>query len=117
VLSDLAGRFATERATEQQIVVREGEPADRFYVVARGKLAVTQALPAGVERNLRMLTDGDYFGEIALLRRVNRTATVRAVVPTVLLSLSREQFAELLRAAPGLTSTLEQTMLNRYRTT
>jgi ATP-binding cassette, subfamily B, bacterial len=81
--------------------------AERFYVVARGKLEVVQVGPDGRERWQRNLTDGEYFGEIGLLRTTTRTATVRALTPGVLLSLSRAQFAELLRLAPGVAAELE----------
>jgi MFS family permease len=69
------------------IVIREGDPGDRFYVIVEGSAEVTRA---GVE--LRILEAGDHFGEIALLRDVPRTATVRARSPLRLLALEREVF-------------------------
>ena len=62
---------------------------------------------------LRNLADGDYFGEIGLLRATNRTATVRALTPTILLCLSRAQFAELLKIAPGLATEFEELVRSR----
>jgi hypothetical protein len=69
------------------IVIREGEPGDRFYVIVEGDAAVSRD---GVE--LRLLLEGDHFGEIALLRDVPRTATVRARTRLRLLALEREVF-------------------------
>ena len=74
-------------------VVREGEPADRFYVVLEGEAAVYSG-----QRLLRTLAPSDHFGEIALLHRVPRTATVRGVTDLRLFSLDREA---LLGASPG----------------
>jgi ATP-binding cassette, subfamily B, bacterial len=54
-----------------------------------------------------VLQDGDFFGEIALLEDVRRTSTVRALVPTLLLSLTRPQFLRLLEADPGVKRAVE----------
>jgi ATP-binding cassette subfamily B protein len=54
------------------------------------------------------LRDGDYFGEIALLEDVPRTATIRTWVPTALLGLGREQFLDLLQAVPDLRAAFER---------
>ena len=73
--------------------VQEGDTGDRFYVVLSGLLNVTQSA-LGPRRVLR---PGDYFGEVALAMDVPRTATVRAMTPTVVASCDRETFDELLR--------------------
>jgi CRP-like cAMP-binding protein len=71
----------------QAILVREGEPGDRFYLLARGEV---EALVDG--RVTRTMAAGDYFGEIALLRDVPRTASVRARTPVEVYALDREEF-------------------------
>jgi hypothetical protein len=68
-------------------VVRQGEPGHEFFVVDQGDLVVWVD---GVERN--RLTAGDNFGEIALLRDVARTATVRSLTPARLLVVSGRDF-------------------------
>ena len=66
-----------------------GVSASSVTPFVRGALAVTSESADGAETQLRVLRDGDYFGEVALLRNVPRTATVRTLVPTTLLSLQR----------------------------
>jgi MFS family permease len=89
-------------------IVREGEPADRFYLVADGSLRVTQG-PQNT--HLRDLGPGDVFGEIGLLRRTPRTATVSALTPGRLLALDADAFADLVGSGPGLSTKL----LDLYR--
>ena len=106
LLARVAARFVTETIAENRLVVHQGDEGDKFYVVARGALSVTQREGDG-ERPLRVLRDGDHFGEIALLRNVPRTATVRSLTPCVLLSLQRGQFFELIEQAPELRAQLD----------
>jgi predicted MFS family arabinose efflux permease len=70
-----------------EVVLREGDESDRFFIIDSGLVEVTQAGAV-----LRREGPGEFFGEIGLLRDVPRTATVTAVEDTVLQSLSREAF-------------------------
>ena len=86
-LEHLAGRLVPLRIEPDSVVVREGDEGDRFYIVAEGRLQVSED-----GQPLAELEEGDYFGEIALLRDLPRTATVTARTPTVLYALDREDF-------------------------
>ena len=77
VLATLADSFITERCPAGRDVFREGDPGDKFYIVARGKLSVWVNTADGGRRQIRSMDDGDYFGEIALVKQVPRTATVK----------------------------------------
>jgi MFS family permease len=74
-------------AVAGELVVTQGEHGDRFYVVESGELDVSVD---GAE--VSTLHAGDFFGEIALLRDVPRTATVRANRDSALLALERNEF-------------------------
>ena len=89
----LAKRMEREEILPGSVVVREGEPGERFYVVFAGMLLVTQA--SNASRNI--LRPGDYFGEVALAMNIPRTATVSAISPAVVASCDRETFDEFLR--------------------
>jgi len=92
-LRKLGDRMRREQVLPGAPVVEEGDPGDRFYVVLSGMLSVTQK-ERGERRTLK---PGDYFGEVALTMNVPRTASVRAVTPSVVASCDRETFDELIR--------------------
>jgi CRP-like cAMP-binding protein len=92
-LRKLSDRMERESVAAGAEVMREGEDGDRFYVVLSGMLAVTQE--AQGER--RMLKPGDYFGEVALTMNMPRTASVRAMTPSVVASCDRATFDEFIR--------------------
>lgn len=78
-----------------EVVIREGDPGDRFYVLADGQVAVSVRGEKVSERN-----PGDYFGEIALIRNVPRTATVTALTPLRLIAIDGERFVEAVTGHP-----------------
>jgi MFS family permease len=86
-IEHLARSLQPLRVKAGEQIVREGEPGDRFYVVASGEVEV-----AAEGKALRSLGPGEYFGEIALLRPVPRTATVIAREDSELLTLDRDEF-------------------------
>jgi CRP-like cAMP-binding protein len=75
-----------------QTLTRQGESADALYIVVSGRVAAIARLPGGRETVLAELGPRDVFGELALLDGGVRTAGVRALEPTLLLSLSAADF-------------------------
>jgi predicted MFS family arabinose efflux permease len=105
VIEVLARDAVSQRVAAGTDVVTEGEPADHFYVVADGRLEVSKHSPGG-DTVLAELGPGDYFGEIGLLRRVPRTATVRALEPTELYRVDGSQFLDAVNGAPTMSASL-----------
>ena len=107
-LEHLAGRLVPLRVDAGTVVVREGDVGDRFYIVTEGELDVTQD---GVK--IAELEPGGYFGEIALLRDTNRTATVTARSDAVLYALDREEFLAAVTGHPQSSEAAESVMSAR----
>ena len=88
-------------AVAGDVIVRQGDVADRFYVVCGGSFRVTQAAADGTERVLRVLGQDDVFGERGLLARSPRSATVTAETGGRLFSMSGDDFLELIGGQAG----------------
>jgi ABC transport system ATP-binding/permease protein len=106
-LERLAELLQPREVAVGDVVCRVGDPADAFYVIESGSLAV---LWESQQRSytLRQLGPGDAFGEIALLRGGQRTASVRADAPSKLWELSTYAFALLRAQSPSLNAAIEQ---------
>jgi CRP-like cAMP-binding protein len=101
VLERLAAGATSISAAPDQVVVSRGEVGNHFYAIAGGKAVVERD-----DGTTRELGPGDFFGEIALLRDVPRTATVRALEQLHLFALERDDF---LTAVTGHAQTLAAT--------
>jgi ATP-binding cassette, subfamily B, bacterial len=113
LLEEVSALFVTESYPANRIVVREGTSGNRFYLIARGRVAVLKKNADGEDEKVATLDDGDHFGEVALIQNVQRTATVRTLTPCVLLTLHRDHFQHLLSEAPHVLEALQQTLLRR----
>jgi CRP-like cAMP-binding protein len=83
-------------------VVRQGEPADRFYVIESGTFDVVQPVPDGTPRRLRTLGPDQVFGELGLLRQAPRSASVIAATDGKVLAMEGRDFLELVGAEGSL---------------
>jgi CRP-like cAMP-binding protein len=77
-------------------VVVEGDEADTLYVVERGQLRVHARRRGAVEQELAILRAGDVFGEIGVLEKIPRTATVSTVEDCALLRIEGRVFSDVL---------------------
>ena len=106
----LARQLETLNAQQGDVIVREGEEADCFYLVRSGRLEVRR----GAKR-LAVLLGGDSFGEVAILTGGRRNATVQALEDSELLSLSKSDFEATVNAHTGLADYFRELVGIRYR--
>jgi CRP-like cAMP-binding protein len=101
--------LAVEREVDEgSELIREGEPGTEFFVVVEGEIDVRRR-----GRRVASLGAGSYVGEIALLSRSPRTATVVATTPLRVLAIAGRDFVELLDGIPELWLKVARTLADR----
>lgn len=111
-LQAVAKRATSVRIPEGQQLTTEGSMGHEAYVIVDGKAKVTRG-----RKQLAMLGSGDFFGELALLDKAPRTATVTATTPMEVLHLDGREFESLLEEAPSITRKMLQGLAQRLRET
>ncbi len=109
---EIAPLFTSEIFPDGRTIIHQGDAGDRFYLIARGKVEIYRKGPAGRD-SLAVLSDGDYFGEIALLENTPRTASVRSLATSVCLVLHQGPFLELMNRFPGMRQQIRRVGENR----
>jgi MFS family permease len=112
MVEQLASRLERVTVAAGEVVVREGDVGDLFYVIESGALDASHD-----GRVLSHMTTGDHFGEIALLRDVPRTATVVATEDSVLQTIQREDFLAALTGDEELRGRTESVAARRLANT
>lgn len=115
-LMQLAGEAEEVEHPAEEVIIREGDPADAFYVLSSGVLAVRGSAPDGSVVPLPPLVAGDYFGEIGLIEGIPRTATVSAETDSIVLRIDGATFLESLTSLQPSAAILDGAALRLHRT-
>ncbi|MEW6040874.1 MAG: cyclic nucleotide-binding domain-containing protein [Elusimicrobiota bacterium] len=91
-ISSLSRLMRVENYPAETNIILQGEYGDRFYIIFSGSVGVYRELDSGIETLEAVLSQGDSFGEIALVEKIPRTATVRAMTYATFLSLHKRFF-------------------------
>lgn len=113
-IDSVAGELQTLKVEPGEVIVRQGGPADKFFIVIDGAVDVEQQDDAGF-RKVASLTRGNFFGEVAIMAGTPRAATVRATEPTTLLAMDRDVFRDLVAQSLGMTADFDQVVRARLR--
>jgi CRP-like cAMP-binding protein len=91
-----------------ETIVRQGAPADRFFILVEGEAEVLRD-----DKPIASLTAGQLFGEVAIMRDQPRASTVRAKTDTKLLALERSTFRDLIAQSMEITPDFDQVIRAR----
>lgn len=111
----LASVMTSHKYGPGDLIMKEGEPASAFYIIASGRVEVVKGLDRQKPQALATLGPGEFFGEMALFEGYPRSASVRALEGTECLTLSRWDFLEELRVAPTIAMRILAVVVRRLR--
>lgn len=113
LLVGVIGAMTTEDHGAGAVIIRQGDPGDRFCYLQAGRAQVlVEERESGLQHAVATLAAGDFFGEVALIDDVPRTATVRAVDRVTLLTLERAAFQRIIEGATERPETMIQQIRN-----
>lgn len=115
--AELAAYLQRRELAPGELLCRQDDPADEMYFIERGRVLVELQLPGGHAQRLRTLGRRTVLGEMGLYRASSRSASVRAELPSVVHSLSRESLARIQQENPALATlfnaAIVRTLANR----
>ncbi len=114
-LVSLATKFYPLRCRKGEMIFREGEPADRLFLIEEGRVKLFTTSPRGGELLVAVLGRGQIFGELAVIDRGPRAMSSRAMEDASVFALGSDQFWTLLENRPALARRLLELMARRLR--
>lgn len=109
VLAMLGTALVSETIPAGRVIFQEGDPGNKFYIIAHGRVEIYVEWGEGRESVLSVMEDGDWFGELALIKPVPRTWSARAAADTICLTLDRNRFLALLDRDGTIKDVVEKT--------
>ena len=114
-LSDIAGLLIERKFPRDAVIFEEGTLGDYMYLIQEGQVKVTKMSEDGREKILELFGPGDFFGDMSLIDREPRSASIKTTKACVLMALSRHDFLGLLRQNPDVSMQVIQELSRRLR--
>ena len=111
-LTQVADEMAPEEYPAGKLIIRQGDPGDKFYLIRRGEVDVAVEQDGG-PRQVATLGEGDFFGEAALLTGEPRNASVHARTDVVVYTLGKDDFRAAIDASDSFSQELRKALFER----
>jgi signal transduction histidine kinase len=112
---DLLDRGEIHEYPAGAVLCHEDAYESTFYIILRGKVLVTKLIAHDQVRNLKILVAGDFFGEMAIIHKAPRAATVTTIEPTRVFEIYKEAFDQLLGNSASVARAMVQEVSRRLR--
>jgi CRP-like cAMP-binding protein len=112
-LDELINALKRTTAKKGQELIKQGDVGDKFFIIAAGEVSVHVKKGFGGAKKVAVLGDGDFFGEMALITDLPRTATVIAEEKSELFVMYKRDFRKILMANPKINQLIQGTISKR----
>lgn len=113
---EIIKHITLEYFPKNYVIFHENDPGDAFFIVKRGMIRIFHEAPKpDDEKEVAMLGDNDFFGEMALISDKPRNATSQAVEETEVFKLKKEDFIQLVSSNPNMASKISSEFLRRLK--
>ena len=107
----------TREVKAGEVIFKEGDLGTEMFIIHEGKVEILKQVEGGESKPLVAFEKGDFFGEMAILEDLPRTATARALTPATLLTINGSTFDQMLRANPEIAVRMMRKLSRRLRET
>lgn len=112
-LDELIKALRKRKVKQGETIIKQGEIGDKFYIIGSGEVSVHIKKGFGRAKKVATLSTGDFFGEMALITDIPRTATVIAEEPTELFVLYKADFKKILMKNSKISSIINEALTKR----
>ena len=114
--AEIIKRMTMEYFPKSHVIFREGDAGDCFYAIKRGMVRIFhEAAGQNPEAEVAMHSDGDYFGEMALIEDKPRNATAQTMEESEIFKLNKADFIKLVSSDPNMASRISSEFLRRLK--
>lgn len=112
-LKEIASMVVTRKYKKGQTIFFEGDVSDKLYIVNIGKIKVFKYSKEGKEQILYVLTNGNFIGELSLLKKSRLKFNAEALEDTIICTLTKEDFDKIIEKNPQITFKILESVHNR----
>jgi CRP-like cAMP-binding protein len=109
----VSGELQSTSVDSGDVIVRQGGPADKFFIIVDGEVEIVREDEKGESQTLGKLGAGSYFGEVSIVRDQPRSASLRALKPTKLLAMDRDSFHSVVAGSLGVSGDFGRVIRDR----
>ena len=113
--SEIIKRMTLEYFPKNHVIFREGDPGDSFYAIKRGMVRIFHDAAGQKPEEVVMLSDGDFFGEMALIEDNPRNSTAQTIEESEVFKLNKKDFIALVGSDPNMSSRISSEFLTRLK--